>query len=168
MESDLTPKTRSFLEMIEEARRAVRPLAQTEVPEDVLQSVRNLFESIEPAQVLSLPALLCRMISDPAPTPALGFRAAPSPRQRVFEAEGFTVQLREEPLPQAGVALTGQVSAVAAAVAGLPVLVLSGRRVLARSRTNENGEFQLDADSSRKLRIVVAVEEATRKIELPL
>ncbi len=120
------------------------------------------------------PSILASLLFDTfsQPLPA-GMRSGVAvARQLVYEAEGFTVDLRLDPQPQSGkICVVGQVLDK-----GVPRVTLSNASImlwtekgqpLIHVSANEHGEFQLEFDAQESLRL--SIDAAGRKtIRIPL
>jgi hypothetical protein len=107
---------------------------------------------------------------DLQPAGARANRAAS--RQMLYEAGDFCLDLRfdrERDSPQ--VMLVGQVANKKNpefSVAKLPVLILSGQKVITQTASNEFGEFSLEYIPRPNLRLCVPLTEAGVRLEVPL
>jgi hypothetical protein len=92
-------------------------------------------------------------------------------RQAVFEAGDYAVNLRVDCDPDSGrrvvVGQVGSRSVPPRPLAYVPVWLLSGRAVAARTVSNERGQFQLEYEADGRLRLALPVD-SVRRIELPL
>jgi hypothetical protein len=50
----------------------------------------------------------------------------------------------------------------------LPVLLMSGKAVIARARSNRFGEFQMEYEPGRRLRLLLPVEKRGQGVEVRL
>ena len=107
---------------------------------------------------------------DLQPAGARANRAAS--RQMLYEAGDFCLDLRfdrERDSPQ--VMLVGQVANKKNpefSVAKLPVLILSGQKVITQTASNEFGEFSLEYIPRPNLRLCVPLTDAGVQLEVPL
>ena len=147
--------------------------AQYKVPESAVRHVRGAFGLMGNAaqqQRFAIP----RLVFDSLWRPALsGVRAstANTPRQVLYKAGEVAVEMRLEPeLKSERVIVAGQVSSSARQGEGLPeilVLVLSTRGILAETKTNRFGEFQLSFLPDDGLRISFGVVDG-KELSIPL
>lgn len=120
---------------------------------------------------LSLPRWLATLIGGAEPALA-GLRSSSlaDHRQGEFRAGPYTVRLRVDVEPRdTTCAIVGQIDAAAGQdVAGLPVLVTIGGRVLQQAETNIHGEFECVCEAVPQLRVQVVVDGGSRRVEVPL
>ncbi len=142
-------------------------------PEDVARLARAIYRPMsEPAGVLR--RLLGALIYDGFGEPVMaGVRhAAPSGQQLAFNAGDYCVDLRVQgQMDSSQVAMAGQIvnrKAPEDRLAGLPVALVSGRRIIAETLSNEFGEFSLEYTTARKLRLQIEVSNEGVRIDLPL
>jgi hypothetical protein len=103
---------------------------------------------------------------------AMGIRAAAAvARQLVFEAEGFTVDLRLDPQSPSQVLLIGQIlnkRSPGFVPAGIPVALWTTLgQPLIQTRTNESGEFQMEFETQANLRLRIDLAPG-KTIRVPL
>jgi hypothetical protein len=163
-----------MVERLRWAASTARADADREPPAPLIRWARALYGLHRPERVGRLPRLVARLLHDSQrdPIPA-GVRAEDRPaRQTRYQAGQFLVDLRLE--RQQGsplVALVGQVSHVqgrARELRGAPVLLTSGRTILARTICNEFGEFQLEYEPRGHLRLQLPVSEPLGRIDVSL
>lgn len=150
--------------LLDSAVRLAREDARFEVPEYAVHCARAIFSLRQPECVRIMPRVLSRLVFDSfaEPLPA-GVRAQqPLSRQTLYEAGPYALDLRQEQeCGSARVALVGQIAdreQPARALAGVSVVLTSGRTVLARTASNEFGEFHVEYDSTRRIRLQVGIE----------
>ena len=148
--------------------------AACEVPEDVTQAALAIFSLQQPGKAPLLPRILARLVYDSflQPLPA-GVRAQQRlSRQAMYEAGDYCVDLRLEQEPGSSqVTMVGQVADRGQARQPLqeaPVMLMSGREVVARAVSNRFGEFQIEYQPRKSLRLHVSVEGDAKRIEVPL
>lgn len=123
--------------------------------------------------VALLPRLVARLVGGLGPAPALaGVRGGEARlREASWQAGPFGLRVRvERDTSSPLVSIVGQVEAAAStgpSAAGLPVVLTTGKHVLARTDTNAFGEFALSCDPAPRLRLRVAVDGA-RQVSVPL
>lgn len=153
-----------------------RAEAEYQPPPSVLRRAKAIFTRRGPERASAV-QILARLVYDSFrdPLPA-GMRAGDRPSQALFEAEHYSLDLhlnRERVDRERGAArmvLVGQIahrSKTAKRVSELPILLVSGRQVVARGVSNERGEFHLEYDPRARLRLRIPVE-AGKRIEIPL
>ena len=122
-----------------------------------------------------LARLVARLVYDSfgEPVPA-GMRSQDRPaRHALYEAENFCLDLQLEHEPASGrVILVGQVvdreNRPANLAAHLPVWLREQKSLVASTRCNRFGEFQLAYESGPNLRLWVDVPAAGTRLEVPL
>jgi len=92
--------------------------------------------------------------------------------QALYRAGDCSLDLRIEPEPSSRrAALIGQVSNHIAPqndMEGLPVCLKSGKLVVAETRSNRFGEFQIEYEQQGRLSLCVYLENGSKRIEVPL
>jgi hypothetical protein len=142
-----------------------------EVPEDVVRSAHAIFALRKPEKV-TIANTMARLVYDSfrQPLPA-GVRSQRSmSRTALYEAGDFSIDLRLE-YQKSGtlVGLAGQVLSrknPEKSVSGVTLMLKSGRKVLARTSTNQYGEFQMEYQPKTHLRLHIPIEDDC--IEVPL
>jgi hypothetical protein len=140
-----------------------------------LRVAESIHARFRPDPVVSLPRLVARLLGG-GPIPALaGFRGpGGGMREGTWQAGPYGVRVRvERERETPTLAIVGQVAVAADAgvdtsVAGLPVLLTTGRHVVSRTDSNAFGEFVLACEPAPRLRLQVAVAGASRRVEVPL
>lgn len=149
--------------------------SQYEPPAHLLRFAQAAFSLRRPERVLSLPQLAVRLAFNSLETAfAAGTRgpAEQMSRQTLYEAGDFSVHLRfEQSAGQTRVSLVGQVTS--RRVPGLPmehvpVVLTRGRKIVARSLSNEFGEFQVEYEPRGALRLHIPVSGGRQSIRLAL
>src|SRR6266851_978649 len=144
---------------------------KTYMPPDNALRIQEFAARYSPEQRPSvLASLLFDTFAQPLPT---GVRSgAAVARQLVYEAEGFTVDLRLDPQPQSrkicvvGQVLDKGVPRVSPSGASIMLWTEKGQPILQVS-ANESGEFQLEFEVQENLRL--SIDVADRKtIRIPL
>jgi hypothetical protein len=120
----------------------------------------------------SLPRIPTRLLHDSARDPRPGgVRAVAGARHLLYEAGAYTVDLRVDREPGARqLCLVGQVAhpdLPLRCMGEVPVLLIAEGEVAARSSTNDLGEFCLDYEPRRRLRLCLVIHESSR-IDVPL
>jgi hypothetical protein len=92
--------------------------------------------------------------------------------QALYRAGDCSLDLRVEPeLASTRAAVIGQISnhiLPNANVDGLPVCLKAGKLVVAETRSNQFGEFQMEYEQRRGLQLCVYLENGTKSFEVPL
>lgn len=148
---------------------------QYEPPSHLLRFAKAAFSLQQPSRLLSLPRLAARLAFNSLETAmAQGTRGPVEElsRQSLYEAGDFSVHLRfEQPLGASRVSLIGQIAnrrVPEPPMAHVPVLLTRGRSVVARSLSNEFGEFQIEYDPHPALRLHIPVSEGRQSIRMAL
>jgi hypothetical protein len=105
---------------------------------------------------------------DPAPVGIRG--AADAPRQLVYEAGGYLIDLQLEQQTGGGGALTGQVvhAWTEGATRGAGIVLLRDDSVVGQTVANSIGEFQLDCQYWNNLKICLGIADGTFiEVKLP-
>jgi anti-sigma factor RsiW len=153
---------------------AVARTDATEVPgRAALQRAMAIAHAAVPDPVSLLPRWLGQMIDTGWKPAQAGLRsaAAQDQRQGLFHAGPYAVRVRVEDEPrETTCTVLGQIEARGRErdVAALPVLISVGARVLARTDTNDHGEFEVSCEAMPQLRLQVVVEGGARRVDLPL
>lgn len=164
-------RTKKLLERLVKAAAAD---AACEVPEEVTHSARAIFSRQQPEEAGVLSRILARLVYGGSlePLPA-GVRAQQRlSRQAMYEAGDYSVDLRLEQEPGSSqVTMVGQVADRGQAgqpLQEVPVMLMSGREVVARAVSNRFGEFQIEYQPRKRLRLEVSVKQAGKRIEVSL
>ena len=148
--------------------------ARYDLPEAAVQMARAIYALQRPERVEVLPRLLARLVFDSFREPALaGVRGQQRiTRQAMYEAGDYCLDLRmEQERGAPTVALVGQIVnrvLPEQKVADIPILLMVGKEVLGRARSNQFGEFQLEYHPRQPLSLHVPVERAGQEIEVRL
>lgn len=147
---------------------------QYEVPEHALRNARALFALPGKPKKSVLRKVAGYLVFDSFLEPSLaGARSrVQNVRHALYEANDYSVDIRlEEHTDSCRVNMVGQLavrSQAESSLGGIPVVLMSGRQVLAEALSNEFGEFQLDYEPKRQLKLCVSIEERRERIELQL
>jgi hypothetical protein len=143
------------------------------VPDYLVHNAKAIFALRQPEK-LSLASTVAKLVFDSfrQPLPA-GVRGQPRvTRQAMYEAGDYCVDLRmEHERGGALVTLVGQVASrkdPARGIAGTPVMLMSGKDVVARASCNQFGEFQMEYQPQQHIRLHVPVAAENRWIEVRL
>lgn len=164
-----TARRLDLVSRVAEADRAYEP------PAHLVRFAQAAFSLRRPERVLSLPALAARLVFNSLDAAlAAGVRGPVEEisRQTLYEAGDFAVHLRfEQPSGASRVSLTGQIAnrrVPNPPMAHVRVLLTRGRTVVARSLSNEFGEFQVDYEPHAALRLHIPVSDGRQSIQLAL
>jgi hypothetical protein len=156
---------------------AVRRLAGREgsyqPPPDAVRWAKHRYPAQKPAGLLERVAQAASLVFDSAGQPlAVGVRAGKkSSRQLLYRAGDRLFKLRLDRPPDSGrMSLVGQIvdeSNPQAAQADVAVLVLRGAQTITGTLTNRLGEFELEFEPARSLRLSVGTP-GTRPVTLRL
>ncbi len=153
---------------------AVRRDLQVQVPDHALRRARAIFILQQPEKVQILPRIPARLLYDSfrEPLPA-GVRTQQRlSRQALYEAGDYSLDLRwdnERGSPR--VALVGQIKnrkEPSKHLGDVPVLLVSGKKLLARTVSNSLGEFQMEYSPTKHLRLYVPVRQPHKSVAVRL
>ena len=92
--------------------------------------------------------------------------------QALYRAGDYSLDLRVEPeLHSSRAAIIGQVSSHAAPeteMGGIPVYLKAGKTVVAETRSNRFGEFQMEYEQQKRLQLCVHLEDGGTCIQVPV
>ena len=144
-----------------------------QVPESVLQHLRNAFVVMTPIKKGSRLFEIPRLISDSTwGLAAAGIRATTSSsRQLLYQVGNIVIEMRIEPKPNSSlVQLEGQIMDAALKGKGIervPVRLMQAQTKLAETNTSNFGEFRLDYEAAKSLRLTFGVSQK-EDIHIPL
>ncbi len=151
---------------------AAHRLPASEPPESVVRVAKSLYSAHSFTHVKPLKSWVAELLSDSslAPAPA-GIRSySASPRQLLFGAGDYRIDIRFAPQQDADqVLLLGQVlhtGVPVRATGALRVVLFQGGRLLGTTETNYFGEFQLQCELQRRLELKVMLPD--EEISIPL
>jgi len=143
-----------------------------EPPEHAIRMAKAIYPPHAPEKS-SLARLVARLVYDSLgePVPA-GMRSQDRPaRHALYEAESFCLDLQFEHEPSGRVILVGQVAdrenRPTNLAAHLPVWLRAQKSLVASTRCNRFGEFQLAYEPGPNLRLWVDVPAAGTRLEVP-
>ena len=164
-------------DMVEFTQALSRICGQMEtgqVPEAVLRNAKAIFPTqtvLDPGRTMRIGV---RLIYDSllSPEPA-GLRTSWQVGwQALYRAGDCSLDLRVEPeLSSSRAAVIGQISDYTAPennMENIPVLLKAGRSVVAETRSNRFGEFQLEYEHQGRLQLCVYLENGAKRIQVPL
>ncbi len=149
-----------------------RSLASGRAPEHLTRSAKSLFPASREAGPVK--RLLARLVFDSwLETAPAGTRSSwQTGWQGLYRAGDCSLDLRIEPeLHSSRAAVIGQISnhlLPAHKMSGLPVRLKSGGLVVAETRSNQFGEFQLEYEQQSRLQLCVYLHEGSRCFQVPL
>ncbi len=144
------------------------------VPDGAVHTAKAIFALQQPETVHILPRMLGRLVydsfRDPMPE---GVRVQHRlSRQALYEAGPYSVDLQlEHERGSLRVTLVGQIAnrkQPESRLADAPVLLMSGNVVVALAFSNELGEFQMEYEPTRHLRLYVPLEPLGKGMEVRL
>lgn len=153
---------------------AARNEKTIEVPDHLVRSALALFASQSSHYEERRSSVLARMVFDSFMQPlAAGFRGQQRvSRQVLYQAEGYSLDLRiEQERDSSQLLVVGQVFDRArphAPIGHVPVLLLSGPRLVLRVDSNDFGEFQLQYEPISPLSLHLPIPETLTNIEVNL
>jgi hypothetical protein len=149
-------------------------MSSTAVPAGVVRLAKAIFPTQTVTELKRVPSIAARLVYDSllAPGPA-GLRASWQVGwQALYRAGDCSLDLRVEPeLASSRAALIGQISNHAIpenAMENIPVYLKSGRSVVAETRSNRFGEFQMEYEQQGRLQLCVCLEDGAKRIQVPL
>lgn len=151
-----------------------RTIAPTKVPDAVALQARSIFQAKliqRPKRQIRIPvSLIYDSFLVPAPA---GLRASwQIGWQALYRAGECSLDLRVEPeLHTCRAAIIGQVSnhnLPETEMTNVPVYLKSGKVVVAQTRANRFGEFQMEYEQQKRLQLYVYLEDGTKCIQVPL
>ena len=167
-------KCRHTADLLRKLVIAARSDSQVQVPDYALRCARAIFFLQQPEKVQILPRIPARLLYDSfrEPLPA-GLRTQQRlSRQYLYQAGDYSLDVRlENERGSPRVALVGQIQnrkQPGKRLGSVPVQLLSGKQVLAQATSNSLGEFQMEYEPSKHLRLYVPVRQAGKQIEVPL
>jgi hypothetical protein len=149
-------------------------MAAVSVPDWVLRNARAIFparQAATPKRVFRIPVeLIYDSFLVPAPA---GLRATWQVGwQALYRAGDCSLDLRVEPeLHSSRAAVIGQISnhvVPGDRMQGILVYVKSGRVVVAETRSNEFGEFQMEYEQQGRLQLCVDMDNGSKRFQVPL
>jgi hypothetical protein len=177
MEQHLSHGCKKCRAMVRGLRRFVAGAAadaRYQIPDWAVRLACDIFEPQRPEKVLLLPRLLAKLVFDSFREPALGgVRSQEDSMHRaMYQAGDYCVDLRMEHERGAdAVVLVGQIAnrtQPERRVSGVPVILMSGKQVVGRTVSNDSGEFQIECQAKKLLRLCVPLRQAGKRIEVPL
>ena len=166
-------KCRHTADLLRKLVIAAHSDSQVQVPDYALRCARAIFLLQQPEKVEILPRIPARLLYDSfrEPLPA-GLRTQQRlSRQCLYQAGDYSLDLRlENERGSPRVALVGQIQnreQPGKRLGSVPVQLLSGKQVLAQATSNSLGEFQMEYEPSKHLRLYVPVRQAGKRVDVP-
>src|SRR2546427_9456991 len=166
-------KCRRITDLLHNVVTAARNDSQVQVPDYALRCARAIFLLQQPEKVQILPRIPARLLYDSfrEPLPA-GLRSQQRlSRQDLYQAGDYSLDVRlENERGSPRVALVGQIQnrkQPGKRLESVPVQLLSGKQVLAQATSNSLGEFQMEYEPSKHLRLYVPVRQAGKRVDVP-
>jgi hypothetical protein len=163
----------SAFEFVNEVVTVARQSWHEEPPPDAVRWAKALVAMHRPPRG-TVQSLIARLVFDSVtdPVPA-GIRSGDAAlRYAVYVAGNFCIDLHFQQDVEARTAtIMGQMTdreTPDRAMTGKPVLLVSGQRVVAHCISNKFGEFSLNCNPQRQLRLLVGTDEHRNRIEVPL
>jgi hypothetical protein len=163
-----------LMRFCERVAEACGRIAQYQVPEAVVEKARAILPARpvpEPKRAFRIPIeLIYDSFLVPAPA---GLRSSwQIGWQALFQAGDCSVDLRVEPeLRSSKASLIGQISnhmAPQAEMGDIPVFLKSGKQVVAETRSNRFGEFQMEYQQQGRLQLCIYLDGGKKCIQVPL
>jgi hypothetical protein len=150
---------------------AAHRLPALEPPDGAVRTVKALYSMHKPEKASPLKARVAELLFDSFRAPLqAGVRSSTmAPRQLLFGSGDYRVDLRIEPQDDADtVSLLGQVLHTDSSrnLGPIHVALVQGRRVLAKSETNQLGEFHLECDLNPRLELKLTLPDS--EVSIPL
>jgi hypothetical protein len=160
-------------EMYELLQRVATVAASTgpDVPEDLVRRAESIFPRAPSFRYETLFPLVAQVVLEDHPGKPLNGKAITA-FDSVYRAGSLAVCLHQENDPLSGhISLLGRISRDSEAEQAdnrLPVALFSGDTIVARSMSNQFGEFSLSFPRRPALKIAIAILATGRRIEIPL
>src|SRR2546427_11244640 len=166
-------KCRHTAELLRKVAAAARSDSHVQAPDYALRCARAIFLLQQPEKVQILPRIPARVLYDSfrEPLPA-GVRTQQRlSRQALYQAGDYSLHVwLENERGSSRVALVGQIQnrkEPGKRLGSVPVQLLSGKQVLAQATSNSMGEFQMEYEPSKHLRLYVPVRQAGKRVDVP-
>jgi hypothetical protein len=153
--------------------QAAQRTSDLQPADGILRAVKGTFATQRVAKGQIPEATIVELLFDSFRTPVLaGVRSSPSAsRQLLYGTASYRIDVRIEPqIDTDKVVLIGQVLNSAdpkERLGEIPVTLWKGRRVLAASVTNHQGEFQIECEMDSSFRLMITLP-GQREVTLPL
>jgi hypothetical protein len=165
-------RCQSALDFVQRVSTVAQVARRDEPPSDVVRWAKAISAMQRPPRT-SLLRLIGQLIYDSLRDPVPGLRAEDrASRHALYEAGSVCLDLRLEHERESGlVTLVGQISdreAPDRPMTGAPALLMGRKDIVAHAACNKFGEFQMEYPPASHLRLCVAVDQAGKRIEVPL
>src|SRR2546427_6081354 len=166
-------KCRRITDLLHNVEAATRSDSQVHVPKYAVRCARVFFLLQQPEKVQILTRIPTQLLYDSfrEPLPA-GLRTRQRlSRQYLYQAGDYSLDLRlENERGSSRVALVGQIQNLKQAGkrlgGGVPVLLVSGKKILARAVSNSLGEFQMEYAPQKHQRLYVPVHRSGKRVRV--
>jgi hypothetical protein len=162
---------RRTAELLSKLAAAAGNDSRVQVPQSTLRCAQAIFILQRPERVQFSPRISARMIYDSfrEPLPA-GVRTEQRlSRHALYQAGDYSLDLRlENERGSFRVALVGQIQnrkRPARHQGGVPVLLLSGKQIVAQAVSSSLGEFHMEYTPTKRLRFYVRVRQAGKRTD---
>lgn len=148
-----------------------RELAERTPPAAVLSRAKAIFQPLPAVRWAELPARLAAWVAPGGLAPAYGFRSPAMTAAHVLQSGATIIRLKPEASSTGEIVLLGTVSPQSPetpAAETVSVLLVSGKKILAQTRTTRFGEFLLEFSPARNLRLVLVEPEAATRVDVEL
>jgi len=149
-------------------------MSEYAAPAQVVRNAKAIFPSAAPAQPKRALRIAAQLVYDSflVPAPA-GLRATWQVGwQALYRAGDCSLDLRIEPeLASTRAAVIGQINnhtTPRETISNVPICLKSGRTVVAETRSNGFGEFQIEYDQQPRLQLCVYLEDGSKCFQVPL
>lgn len=149
-------------------------LGRYQAPDSAVRSGKAIFPAQGPEKPKTAIRLPVRVVYDSLLVPVpVGLRARQAVgRQVLYQAGDYSLDLRVEPQSRSSlVAIVGQISnqtRPGLPLPNIPVYIRSGKAAVARTLSNEFGEFQMEYEQKGRLQLCISLEGGAKYIDVPL
>ena len=149
-------------------------MSQYAAPDQIVRNAKAIFPAAVPSQPKRSLRIAAQLVYDSflVPAPA-GLRATWQVGwQALYRAGDCSLDLRIEPeLASTRAAVIGQINnhtAPREMMANVPICLKSGRTIVAETRSNGFGEFQIEYDQQPRLQLCVYLQDGAKCFQVPL
>lgn|SRR5262249_36694091 len=163
----------STLDFVQDVLAVAQRSSREEPSADAVRWAKALMAMHQPTRAHA-PSLIARLVFDSIhdPLPAGTRSVDPALRYAVYVAGNFCIDLHfQEDVEARTATILGQMTdreTPDRPMNGRPVLLVSGKRIVAHCISNKFGEFSLHCNPERRLRLLVGIDEYRERIEVPL
>lgn len=165
---------RSMADYCSKLNRTCTGMDAADVPDDVVRKALSIFPVAFAPKPKGMQRIAARLVYDSflVPSPA-GIRSSWQVGwQALYQTDECSIDLRIEPeLRSSRASVIGQISNHAVPnqhMVGIPVRVQAGRLVVAETRSNQFGEFQMEYEQQNRLQLCVYLDGGAKSIQVPL